>query len=406
MLRMGTSCSLGSTSKKPSPRIRSLHCSPVSFLRLLLIFFLIGGLPISARANLEEENWIFHWNKKDYSFKRQGERRGTPLICLDEIAKKLPLKIEYDPVRFSLKISKAKNQAQLSTHSNQILGSLLVAGKMMNFESHLSIKPVFLGARFCLPTEMGDRVLRPILDSFPPDSLPVKIPSKAGEIQVIIDAGHGGNDFGAHRQVSRTQHFREKDFVIQLAKELRAELGKLGVSAQLTREADHFLTLPERAEIANNSRAQFLISLHMNSSNNPKARGYEIFVLSLDQADANARSAVARENQFIPADLPGWLEKAIADLRAEANLESSLKWAESLNQALKTKFKASASKNVQMGPFYLLYAAAMPALLLELGYLTNPKDRALMLNPLSRKSMAEVLAKNIANQLKESAKTR
>jgi N-acetylmuramoyl-L-alanine amidase len=385
--KMGTSCSFVST-----------------FERRVLSFLLFLCLP--AWANLEADHWIFHTAAKDYSFKREGDRRGTPLICIPEISKKLPLKISYNPEKFSLTFRKGKNYSRVWTYSSKVQGQVFVSAKPLDFETRLSIKPVFLGARLCLPTEAGDRVLRPVLESFPPDSLPVSQLSEPEAIDVIIDAGHGGNDFGAHRRISKAQHFMEKDFVLQMAKELRGQLENLGLKARLTRESDHFLTLPERAEIANHAQAKFFLSLHMNSSHNPKAHGYELYVLSLDQSDAAGRSAVARENQFIPADLPNWLEKAIADLRAEANLESSLQWARALDSGLKSQWKPSGKKSIQMGPFYILYGSATPAVLLELGYLTNPQDRSHMLNPLDRKSLAENLAKIISKQLKVPVGTR
>ena len=80
---MGISCSSVLTSE-PIPN-RFDRC----FFKLT--FFVVLLFSQYAQANLDEDNWLFHWKNKDYTFKRQGERRGTPLICVDEIAKKLQI---------------------------------------------------------------------------------------------------------------------------------------------------------------------------------------------------------------------------------------------------------------------------------------------------------------------------
>jgi N-acetylmuramoyl-L-alanine amidase len=386
---MGTSCSSASTFKRAGGGI---------------VGILLGGISLSAFANLEEGQWIFHLKNKDHSFSRAGEQRGTPLVCLPELQKKLKFKIKFNPETFEVRISNRQSWAQFTTYSPDVKGSVRIHAKDYPFETRLSKAPVFIGSKLCVPTEFGDRVLRPVIEAFPPDTLPLPSSMASKHFQVLIDAGHGGNDFGAHRKVSRLQHFREKDFSLQFAKELQESLMKENVSAALTRESDHFLTLPERSELANASQAKLFISLHMNSSENAKTAGYELYVLSLAQTDSTGRAAVARENQVIPTDLPSWLEKALADLRAEANLEASLRWAKIMDEALRAQLKLSSKRRIRMGPFYILYGAAMPAVLLELGYLTNKKDRNRMLDPLQRQKLADGLAKKIASQFKEQFK--
>ncbi len=386
---METSCSSDLTFKSARLRI----C-----FRFLIFLFFAFSFP-AAWANLEEKKWIFHHGSKSYAFERHGDQRGTPLVCLPELQKQLRFRIDFNPDTFEVRIRKGKSWVRIWTYSEKIEGSVNIKGKDYPFESRLSRSPLFLGAKLCVPIEFGDRALKPILDAFPPDSLPTLQSMSGKDIQVIIDPGHGGNDFGAHRKVTRLQHFREKDFTLQFAKELRDQLAKENVSAALTREGDHFLTLPERSELANGSQAKLFLSLHMNSAESPKASGYELYVLSLARSDAAGRSAVARENQMIPTELPPGLEKAIADLRAEANLERSLKWAHALDEALGSQIQKSGKQSIRMGPFYILYGASMPAVLLEIGYLTSEKDRNWILHPVKRQKLMESLAKKIASTL-------
>jgi len=196
---------------------------------------------------------------------------------------------------------------------------------------------------------------------------------------------------------------KEKDLVLAFAQEASAALEKRGLGVLLTRGSDDFLTLPERSLLANATKARFFASLHMNADVSGRAQGFEVYVLSLTSDDASGRAAVARENQGIPSALDEGIEKAIADLRAQANLEASLSWATMARDSLATSLKPSSSKSVRMGPFYLLYGALMPSVLVELGYLTSPSDRTLMQDPVRRKALAEDFAARIAKKLQRPA---
>ncbi len=260
----------------------------------------------------------------------------------------------------------------------------------------LSRRPEFVGNELCVPIEFGDRVLRPLLTGKAPTTpLFPTDPRLLSSVEVILDPGHGGNDHGA-----RVEGVMEKDLVLAFAKDVHEALATLGIKSLLTRDEDVFVTLSERARIANQSAAKLFLSLHMNSSPQPELGGFEVYVLSLTSDDSSGRASVAREHQIIPSDLPEGFEKAVADLRATANFETSLRWAEITRQSLQTRLRASSARNVRMGPFYVLYAAQMPALLLELGYLSNTGDREKLMLTESRKSMAQDLALKIASTLK------
>src|SRR5262249_31146958 len=143
------------------------------------------------------------------------------------------------------------------------------------------------------------------------------------EVDIILDAGHGGNDHGAESQMGDAK-ISEKDLTLQTALELKEALIKQNLKVLLIRDDDFYLTLPERTRLANFTGGELFLSLHMNSSPQSSAHGYQLFILSLTADDTAARTSVARENQMIPEDLSESYQRPLADLRARANFESSL----------------------------------------------------------------------------------
>jgi N-acetylmuramoyl-L-alanine amidase len=360
--------------------------------RILALFALLS-LPLSVHANLEDENWIFHHANKQFEFKRLTHLRGSPLVSLDAIAHTFSLKLAYNPESFTLEIEnpREKQKVTLQTHSRKVKG---VFG-----EVEISRPPVFEGARLYVPIDFGDRVLRPLLSGVAP--LPLPLASEVPQpVDVVIDPGHGGNDFGASFKGSKGEALYEKDVTLALALELRSELAGKGIAAALTRDRDLFLTLPERTHFTNQLKPKLFLSLHMNADPQPagKSRGYEVYVLSLVSDDKDARRAVALENQMIPEDLSEGVEKALADLRASSNFEASLEWAKLLSKPLAKSLPAF-GKPVKSGPFYVLYGTEMPALLLEAGFITNSSDASLLMDREKRQKLVAAIADTVNGKL-------
>jgi len=110
---------------------------------------------------------------------------------------------------------------------------------------------------------------------------------------VVIDPGHGGWQFGAVGPGG----LREKDLVLDIALKLGAQLRLAGMRVVYTREKDVFLSLAERAEIANRAKADLFVSLHANSSPDPTARGSETYFVSLEASDDDAARVAITENE-------------------------------------------------------------------------------------------------------------
>jgi N-acetylmuramoyl-L-alanine amidase len=345
----------------------------------------------TALANIEGETWVFHHNNQLFTFRRGAELKGTPTVSLFELSRAFKLLTSYDPKQFRVTMIEPNSKRQISfyTYSRELEGKLAKAP--------LSSVPFYSGTDFQVPIDFGDRVLRPLLTG---DSGPdVELASRC-DADVVIDPGHGGNDWGASSQPGLADPVKEKDMTLAFSKRLKKSFEDRKFKVRLTRSNDAFLSLPERSQIANHCKAKLFLSIHLNSHERNSGRGFEIYVLSLKSGESEGRATIARENQMIPKDLPLGADRALSDLRAEANLESSLKFAKAASDAL-TQFAPAFGKPIKMGPFYVLYGAEMPSILIELGFITNTSDRLQLNTDKIAEDLARKLVANLAESLKK-----
>ena len=191
---------------------------------------------------------------------------------------------------------------------------------------------------------------------------------------IVIDAGHGGSDEGAFGLGGTL----EKELALVLAKELGQLLNeKLGVNVVYTRTNDRFIPLAERGRIANQAGGKLFLSIHANSSKNRSARGTETFFLGAHRSDS-AQVVMERENEVIKleSDNDQYRKFTQASLAQQALAQSSfMRHSERLAEAIQKQFREGAirrDRGVKQAGFYVLFGASMPAVLIELGFLTNP----------------------------------
>ena len=203
---------------------------------------------------------------------------------------------------------------------------------------------------------------------------PVSIVATRNWQTIVIDPGHGGDDVG----VRGPKGIEEKQLTLDIARRLRAMIeNRLGLRVIMTREDDRALGLDERAAVANNGKANLLISLHVNGSRVPEQSGAEIFHLQLDRESAQVVRVATAEGASLPAlgggvrrlDLIPW------DLAQARHLDESSVLASVLQEELQRQVPMSGHP-VRQAPMRLLAAANMPAALVEVAYLTNPQQEA------------------------------
>ncbi len=222
--------------------------------------------------------------------------------------------------------------------------------------------------------------------------------SASGVLTIVLDPGHGGYDTGAIGPTG----LMEKDVVLDLAVRLRRLLQeRLGVRVIMTRTEDVFVPLQERTAIANRAKADFFISIHVNGASKRGAVGFETFYFTRDPSDSDARASAQRENLVIEADAArgkdqeSLLRIILADMAVTRDIRESSELAEltltSLDKLLKME-----NRGVKSGPFYVLATAAMPAILVESAFITNPKEERRLQREAYRQRVAEAMFEGIA----------
>lgn len=232
-------------------------------------------------------------------------------------------------------------------------------------------------------------------------SAAVKGPAPAREkpFVVVLDPGHGGDQDGALSPAG----VKEKDLTLRIAQRLGSALRRRGVRVVLTRTGDLSVPLANRPAIADAIRADLFVSVHLNSMPTAEQRqrtsGIETYFLSADATDAHATAVAARENadriageeKLDPSDPVAGILSDLAD--AESLAESS-RVAYLLHERLVAALGAE-DHGVKQAPFYVLAGARMPAVLLELGFVSHEADAAKLVTRPYQERIAEAIAEGV-----------
>ncbi len=234
-------------------------------------------------------------------------------------------------------------------------------------------------------------------------ALLLSLPAQAGEPQapkpmkVVVDAGHGGEDQGA----KGPKGLKEKDSALAIAKAVGGQLEKMGFEVGYTRADDTFIPLWDRARLANEQGADLFVSLHLNAARAHAAKGSEVYFLSLGQAGEESAETVAAENAGAtdtPAGPAGGPDSVIAsildDLAQKAYLQDSEKLAVDIQLEL-NRLAGIKQRGVKQAPFIVLRGAAMPAVLVETAFISNPKEEQKLKDPAFLEKVGEAIAKGV-----------
>lgn len=223
----------------------------------------------------------------------------------------------------------------------------------------------------------------PLLDLVPPGTLRT----------IVIDPGHGGGDEGSRGPGGGA----EKQVTLSVARRLKAALeGRLGVRVILTREGDRDVGLDERAAVANNNKADLFISLHANASVRPVAAGAEVFYLSLQEYGVEAQRAATAPRESLPVFGGGTRDIEVVQWRfAQArHIQQSETFAKIVEAALRTRV-ALTPRSLQQAPFRVLVGANMPAVLVEMGFMTNPQQETQLASEAYQNEVVQALVESV-----------
>jgi N-acetylmuramoyl-L-alanine amidase len=227
----------------------------------------------------------------------------------------------------------------------------------------------------------------------PPPAL--RTPGQSGKPLVILDPGHGGIDPGTHGQTG----IQEKDLVLSVAKTLRKALEGSGrYRVQLTRDSDVFIPLRGRVNIARSARADLFVSLHADSNDRRDIRGASVYTLSEDASDREAATLAEKENMsdvIAGVDLTGEnnpVASILIDLAQRDTMNRSVRFAETVLGTLPAVTSIQPLSPHRAAGFAVLKAPDVPAVLIELGYLTNSKDESEMTTEAWRNRVAGAIS--------------
>ncbi|MCX5702535.1 MAG: N-acetylmuramoyl-L-alanine amidase [Candidatus Omnitrophica bacterium] len=215
--------------------------------------------------------------------------------------------------------------------------------------------------------------------------------------KVVIDPGHGGNDPGA---IGRTG-LREKDVNLDIAKRLSSLLRAEGIEVVMTRNSDSFIPLSRRVEIANNSAADLFISVHANSNRVKSLNGFEVYYVSLSVNDSeralssakNAALALDGACLFRPStDLKAILWDMIYTYDRAESIELAQNICRTMEGNLNTKILG-----IKDAKFFVLKGVNMPAILIEIGFVSNYEEERMLKNGYFRQQIADTIALGINN---------
>jgi N-acetylmuramoyl-L-alanine amidase len=216
---------------------------------------------------------------------------------------------------------------------------------------------------------------------------------------IVLDAGHGGKDPGACVQSCQIQ---EKHITLAIVKKIGLELEKLGMNVIYTREDDRFVTLNQRANIANSNNGDLFISIHVNSiSNSPRTKGFETYLLRIGKTEDAIKEVEKRENSVIDryeasSLLYQKLSKINATIIQDANAKQSINLANHIQQQLALSINDKLDRGVKQAGFQVLWGVTMPNVLVEVGFITNKDER----KNLTSKNYQTKISKSIIKAIK------
>ena len=229
----------------------------------------------------------------------------------------------------------------------------------------------------------------PIEPAAPPPPVPA--------LTIVVDPGHGGTETGAIGPAG----LQEKDVTLQIARRLAAAIPRV-VSSRvvLTRDSDSAISLDDRTSLANHEKAGLFLSLHANSSRAVGAHGSETYYLSLETSDQVSQDVARRENLAPAAAAPGSpeanpdLDFILWDLAQSAHINESSRLAEAIQTQLNVVSRTE-NRGIKQAPFRVLAGATMPAVLVEVGFISHPDEEKQLRSAAFQESVAVAIAKAV-----------
>lgn len=316
---------------------------------------------------------------------------GATYFPLSLLCRQKSINFDYDTLSRTLVLSADMHKINAMVGETMVL----VDGSAQNLEHRVEL---YAGA-IVIPEEFKTR----ILDRLFKEKIPYTKTDNAflNLRSIVVDAGHGGYDPGT----TGRSGIKEKDVNLDIAKRLATLLKNEGIKVTLTRPTDNFVTLERRVAIANKSKADLFVSIHSNANRTRSLNGFEVYYTSLNVSDAR-RAEISAENAVLnldsgcfgamTKDLKATLWEMIYNYDRAESVELAKTICQSVDKELDTRVIG-----VKGAGFYVLKGACMPAILIEVGFLSNKNEEQLLKNTNYRQQITDAIFQGIRNYAKE-----
>lgn len=294
--------------------------------------------------------------------------RGTEYLPLVLICDAYGIDWKWDPASMTVDLSRGNTAARLRVGEYKVY---------VNGALSVQERPVVLhkGA-VCIPSDFLRTVFNSLFSASQPapagqTAIPLQQAASYYKIKkIVIDAGHGGYDPGA---IARNG-IKEKYIVLDIVKKIKESLEAEGIDAVLTRGEDKFIPLWSRVDIANTSGADLFVSIHANASRTRRLNGFEVYYLS-EAIDDNAQATAAAKNAALDIKENSvyrhtdTLDTILWDLELTENRREAIQLGNCILDNIDVR-----KRDIKSARFVVLRGVRMPAVLVEVGYISNADE--------------------------------
>lgn len=293
--------------------------------------------------------------------------------------------------------------SQVFTFTNQkVVTKVLVGSSMVMIDSNRVILSSAVERKASLILVPPDFIRRVFGKADEKHIATYPVPLSSGKYhEIMIDAGHGGKDPGAQGLTGTV----EKNIVFDIAQRLKSSLENMGFKVDMTRDSDEFISLQERTEIATRSKADLFVSIHANSSKSKKTKGLEIYYSRKLEHDPDVEQRKLNEHDlFKRLDISGERavpEGIISDMMYANKLEESSTFADLVINKTSRNIN-TVNRGSRTCGFFVVKNTLIPAVLFEVGYITNAAEAKLLKTEEYRQKIADAIAESIKEYSDES----
>jgi N-acetylmuramoyl-L-alanine amidase len=341
-----------------------------------------------AAIQVEQGSRFVKVGDESYQLAVEADVRGgklyVPLQLLAEVVPRVATNLVWDAQRFELRAFSTPTRNAERRDTDDVKPAQRVAARPAT--SHASSSPVAKRGEVTLAGQ----------------------PRRNRQL-VVVDAGHGGVDPGMRGPIYGGPKIVEKDVTLDVAKRVGAALNRRGIDVKYTRTTDTLIALDDRGRIANEAHADLFVSIHVNAANpNWKdpggARGFETYFLSEAKTE-DARRVEQMENEVVKFETrtSGPSSDALSFVLNDMAQNEHLREANELADLIQTRLARihpGPSRGVKQAGFRVLVTAFMPAVLVEIGFGSNPADAAFMTDRKHVDEMSAAIADAVVEYLK------